>query len=228
LRGDLERAKDQERVSLAKALKENKEPPKMSKVSKLERDIEVAEQRFAALDEAIDLASEDLIVVADEHREEWTEQVLEEVAEAQTEYAQAVEEVASASASLRAKIALLRWARLFPEDETSYRVRGSNVLGLRAPHGDPYSHDEVVQALREDAMVEVNPKAWIARDPLGVQAQAMHDARQANYEAGRGYFTDEEIVLKDADPASFFGGQGARLIRQMETDNGNEEGAENG
>ncbi|HXK40270.1 MAG TPA: hypothetical protein VJ837_05545 [Candidatus Paceibacterota bacterium] len=229
LRGELERARDEERILLARALKDDKPAPKLSKVTKIEKDIEVCEKRLAALDEALDLASDDLIVVADDYREEWTEQLLEEVAEAQALYAQAVEEVASASSSLRAKIALLRWARLFPEQETSYKIRGSNVLALRAPHGDPYSLDEVVQALREDAEVKYDPRAWLSRDPLAASIQALHDARQANYEAGRGYFTDEEIVLKDADPVSFFGGAGARLIQRMETDssNGNnEEGAE--
>ena len=91
LRGDLERAKDQERAALARALKEDKAAPKLSKVEKIEKDIVVAEQRLAALEEAIDLATDDLIVVADDHREEWTETVLAEVAEAQTEYAEAVE-----------------------------------------------------------------------------------------------------------------------------------------
>ena len=55
----------------------------------------------------------------DEHREDWTEEVLERVAEAQGEYQRTVEEVSSASQEVLAKIALLRFVRLFPEDEIS-------------------------------------------------------------------------------------------------------------
>lgn len=229
LRGDLERAKDQERVALAKALKEDKAPPKLTKVAKTEKDIEVAAQRLEALEEALDLATDDLHVVADDLREEWTETVLAEVTEAKTAYAQAVEEVDRASREVLAKIALLRFVRLFPEEETSYRVRGSNVLALRAPHGDPYSLDEVVQALREDAQVTYDPRAFVSRDALGVAIQARHDERRANEEAGLGYLTDEELGLVAADSPSFFGGQGARLVRRMATDdsNNNNNGNEN-
>lgn len=194
LRGERERVVDQERAALARALKDGKEVPKTSKVEKIDRDISAAEQRLAALEEALDLASEELIVVADECCEEWTEQVLGEVSTAQREYQEAVEVLASASGEVLAKIALLRWARLFPEDEISYRVRGSNVLALRAPHGDPYSLDEVLQALREDAQVTYDPRAWVSRDPLGARIQVEFEEKRANEEKGLGFLTDAQIA----------------------------------
>lgn len=230
LRGDLERAKDDEIRQLAKALKDDKPPPKLSKVQKITRDIEVCEQRLAALEEAIDLATGELIEAVDEHREAWTEDALDRVAEAKTAYQEAVEQVDVASQEMLAQIALLRWARQFPEQETSYRIRGSNVLALVAPHGDAYSLSEVVQALRENANVTYDPRAFISRDPIAAQAQAEFEERMRNEEAGLGHFTDAQLALKDADPASFYGGAGARLIHRMGTGdlNGNEEGEENG
>jgi hypothetical protein len=194
VRGQRERAIEAERAALAKALKDGTKEPDSSKSERLGKDIEACERRRAALEEAIDLAIADLIVATDEHREEWTEEVLEQVAEAQTEYQQAVEMVASASQEVLAKIALLRFVRLFPEDEISYRIRGSNVLALRSPNGDPYSLYDVLAALREDARVTYDPKAWVSRDPHGAAIQARHDEKRRNEEKGLGYLTDAEIA----------------------------------
>jgi hypothetical protein len=51
------------------------------------------------------------------------------------------------------------------------------------------------QALRDDAQVEVNPKAWVSRDALGLAIQARHEEKQANLEKGLGYFTDEDYYV---------------------------------
>lgn len=193
LRGQRERVIEAERAALAKALKEGSKEPDSSKSERLAKEIEACERRLSALEEAIDLAVADLIVAIDEHREDWTEEVLEQVAAAQAEYQRAVDEVSSASQEVLAKIALLRFVRLFPEDEISYRIRGSNVLALRSPNGDPYSLYDVLAALAEDAQVTYDPKAWVSRDPLGAAIQERHNEKHRNAEKGLGYFTDAEL-----------------------------------
>lgn len=86
LRGQRERLIDEERIALARAIK-NETPEPKSKLPAIEKEIKVADERLAALEEAIDLVLEDMIAVADEMRDAWTPEVLEQVAEAQAEYA---------------------------------------------------------------------------------------------------------------------------------------------
>lgn len=194
LRGERERAADQERAQLAKALKEDKAPPKLTKVEKIDRDIVVCEQRLAALEEAIEDSVNDLIAVVDENRDAWSTEVLGTVAEAQQEYAAAIEEVAQASDSLLSEISLLSFLRGFPETESSYRIRGSHVAALRSPNGDPYWLGEVLQALREDAQVEFTATAFrSSRDPISAENQARFEEQRRNELAGRGFLTDAQI-----------------------------------
>lgn len=194
LRGQRERLIDEERIALARALRDETPEPK-SKLPAIEKEIKVADERLAALEEAIDLVLEEMIEVTDENRDAWVTEALEQVATTQGEYQQAVEELARASQEVLARIALLSWTRLFPEHEVSYRVRGSSVLGLRGPNSDAYPLAEVIEALRQDSQVEYDPTAWgVSRDPIGAQIQARHDEKRRNEEKGLGYLTDAEIT----------------------------------
>lgn len=212
LRGELGRAIAEDRDALARAIKEGKPDPKTSRVEKIEKEIKACERRLGALEEAIDLALEELIEVVDEHRDEWSQQAMEDVAQAQAEYGEAVEAVSSAVQEVLVKVALLRFTRLFPDSETSFKVRASVVPALRGQNGDPYSIYDVLAALTEDAQVKYDPKAWGSRDPLAVAIQARHDEALANQKKGLGYFTDEDLALLGSNPVQFFHGANARLV----------------
>jgi hypothetical protein len=222
LRGALERAKDAERHALAQAIKDRKAEPKATEVEKIEKQIEACERRFAAVEEAIDDALAEVHITVDERRGEWCEDALSRLTDAQSQYAEAIEEVVSRAQDVYAAVALLRFARLFPDDEVAYRARGSMLPTLRGMNGDPFSSFDVFQALRDEARITYDPKGWSARDPIGAAVQALHEARRANEEKGLGYMTDSERALFEANPDEFYGGMGARSSRPHT--NGNEGG----
>lgn len=193
LRGKRERTVEAERATFAKALKDETKEPE-SKIASLDKEIEACERRFLALEEAIDASIGDLIAVADECRDTWTERVLEQIAEVKDEYAGAIEGVAQASDAFLASLSLLSFVRGFPETEPTYRVRGSHVAGLRAPNGDPYWLGEVLQALREDAQVEFSAtSSRVSRDPLAARIQAEFEEKRSNERAGHGFRTDADV-----------------------------------
>jgi hypothetical protein len=195
LRGQRERVAEAERAALAKAIKDGTKEPESSRVEKIDKDIEIAEERLAAVEEAIDESLADIIEVVDEHREDWTQLALETLAEAQARYAEAIEEVAKASDALLARISLLAFVRGFPEDEPSYRVRGSHVAGLRGPNGDAFWLTEIIDALRQDAAVDFTPPASPRKaDPLAALTQTLFEEKRANERAGRGFLTDAQVA----------------------------------
>jgi hypothetical protein len=216
LEGERSRAIEQDRIEYAKALKEGKGDPGGKKVEELEKKIAACKRRLTALEEAIDMATDDLIAVIDEHRDEWAEEVWAEFAATREGYAQAVEALEEARAKVDTKHALLSFVLGFPEEESTYRVRGSFVAALRAQNGDPYYFSQVVDALRTDAqMTEGAPEVHRSRDPLAQQIQAVHEERLANEQAGHGYFTDEELKRKAENPVEFDLGRGTRVSRRM-------------
>jgi hypothetical protein len=225
LRGALERTKVQEREALAKALKEGKAEPKASKVEEIEKKIEALERRLEAVEEAIDIALADLHVCVDDHRNEWCDDALSRVAEAQAQYVEAVEAVAGAVSAVHANVALLRFARQFPDDELAYRVRSSFVASLRGLNGDPYLVHDVLQALRDDARVQFDPQAFRSLDPLARATHELHEQRRKNEVEKGHYMTDAEISLYESAPEQFFSGAGVRVIRPRKL---NEEGENDG
>jgi hypothetical protein len=221
LEGERTRAIEQDRIALAKAIKDGKDDPGSKRVEKIEKEIAACKRRLEALEEALDMASGDLIATVDEHREEWSEEAQSELEAVQSVYAEAVEALASAREEVSAQYALFRWVRMFP-DEPTYRIRGSFLTTLRAQHGDPYFFSQVVDSLREDAQVKYDPKPSDLRDPHGAASQQQHEQRQANEQAGLGYWTDSELERMEENRAEFFGGAGARLKRMPVPSNDND------
>jgi hypothetical protein len=194
LRGERERAVAEDRALLAQAIKEGKKEPTPSRVAKIDKEIEACERRMEALEEALESAVGDLILVVDEHRDAWAEDAFAQVVEAQAEYADAVATLDVAAQALHAKLALLRFVRLFPDGESSYKVRGSFVLSLRGTNGDPYALHDVLGALREDAQIEFDPSAWRTRDPHGAAVQERFEEQRANELKGLGYLTNAQVA----------------------------------
>lgn len=183
--------------------------PGEKRVEKIEKEISACKRRLEALEVALDDAEDDLLAQVDEHRDEWASEVEAELEEAREEYAKAVESLSVVRHKVSAKYALLRFVRLFPEEETSYRIRGSYVASLKAPHGEPYLFDAVIQALTQDAQARPEVQRTIS------DTQRLHEERLANERAGKSYYTDEELNRRAQNPVEFAGGQGAKLIRQM-------------
>ena len=129
----------------------------------------------------------------DEHREDWTEEVLERVAEAQGEYQRTVEEgvVCVAGSAREDRAPALRAP--FPRRRNLVSHPRVERLGPSRSNGDPSSLYDVLAALAEDAQVTYDPKAWGSRDPHGAAIQARHDEKRKNELAGRGYLTDAEL-----------------------------------
>jgi hypothetical protein len=213
LRGERERAVFADRAALADAIREGKPESTGTKVEKIEKEIVACEHRLEALELALDDAEDDLLAQVDEHRDEWGSDVETGLEAAREQYAEAVESLAAARAKVSAHYALLRWVRLFPEEEMGYQVRSSYVRDLKAPHGEPYLFDVVVQSLRDDAQARPEVERTIS------ETQLRHEAKLANVKAGRGYFTDEELVRLEQNPEEFWGGQGARVLKSFDLRN---------
>lgn len=211
--GELTRKREQaieaDRRALAKAIREGKRDPGGKAVEQIEKEIKACNRRLEALEEALDDAESDLAAVVEEHRKEWSEEAEAEFLEAREEYAAAVEALNEARAVFAERRQLLAWVRRFPDEQTgslSFRVRDSYLPRLSAPSVDPYTFSTVVEALREAAQVDASR---VAGDPSARGAQRIHEERKANQEAGRGYWTDAELVRLAEDPVAFLHGAGA-------------------
>lgn len=146
-----ERAIQADRVALAKALKDGTKEPTEDAVAQIDKEILACNRRLGALEIALDNAEAELIETLDLHRDGWLEEVSEKVDEAYAKYSAAVEELAKGADAIAYAWSLFRWVRFFPDTETSFRVRGSWVAGLKTPNGDPYYQQDVIAALRADA-----------------------------------------------------------------------------
>ncbi len=226
-----EKAIEADRRTLADWIRKGQKgaEPGPKEVEKVEKEIAACNRRLEALEEALDDAERDLIAVVDEHREAWVEQAEVEHAAAREEFAGAVEALALSRQALSERFALVFWLRHFPDEERgaiSYRVRGSYLPPLKAENGDPHTFADVVAALREDAQEHPAP-----RHPgsLGSEVQRVHEERRANDEAGRGYYTDEELLRLASGELWFKHGEGAQLVRPplviRNGDGNDEEGA---
>lgn len=209
LAGERERAITKDRDALASAIREGKSDPGDESVEKVEKEIQACNRMIEALDVALEDAERDLIAVVDQYRDDWAEEVEGAFEGVRQEYGEAVEALASAYRKVVSTYALLRWVKLFPDQEMSYRVRGMTVNALRGMHGDAFLFDEVLAALRSDAY-EVMQERTIERHVT--ESQALHEARRKNELAGRGYFTDRELARVEENPVEFFHGVGAKKI----------------
>jgi hypothetical protein len=129
--------------------KKGKEPV-LTGVDKLDKEVEACTMRLESIEDALAEAEQELIDAVEEHRDEWAGDVDEKYRAALAEYAEVVEQLATARAKVSQIFSLLFWVQKFPE-ETHYRVRGSRVPALGAKmSGDLFTFEEVVEALRED------------------------------------------------------------------------------
>lgn len=214
-----EKAIDADRRALAVWIKNGQKgaEPGPKEVEKIENEIRACNRRLEAIEDALDDAETDLIAVIDEHRDAWVEEVEDTHAQAREEYERAVEALSAARDVVSERFSLLYWLRWFPDEEkgaVSYRVRGSYVGKLIASWGDPYTFTQVIDALREDARARPDIEATHLRDLIGMATQQAHEERRANEEAGRGYFTDQELVRLQENEVTFHHGEGAVIRRR--------------
>jgi hypothetical protein len=220
LTAERERAIEADRRVLKEWIRDGKKgtEPAAKEVEKVEKRIAACNRRLEALEEALDDAETDLIAVVDEHGGAWAEEVDVTHAEAREEYAQAVEALSVARNKVAQRFALLYWLRHFP-DEVRYRVRGAYLPGLIASWGDPYTFADVLVALRDDAQARPGTDTSRGQDPLtnalAGEGQRIHEERARNEQAGKGYFTEEELMRIADGTLEFSDGVGARRVRRM-------------
>ena len=168
LRGDLERAKDQERAALARALKEGKAARRRRRSRRSTRTSWSQRSVSRHLEEAIDLASDDLIVVADDHREEWTET-------GPRGGRRSADGVRAGSRGSRVSVSCAAREDRTPPLGTPV-PRGRDVVSgsrIERPRAARASRRPVLASTRSCRRCErtrrstYDPRAWVSRDPLG-------------------------------------------------------------
>jgi hypothetical protein len=204
-----------EKRALAKAIKQGKEGSLKDQgkaEERIEKERAACARRLEAIEEALDEAESDLIALVDEHGAAWLEKVERSLDEVLSVYADAVEALASIRGDVSSKYALIRWLRGFPETELSFNDAPGIALlpRLRAAHGEPYHFAEVLETLREDAQTRPKPVPHAAQE-----TQRIHEERLVNERGGRGYFTNDELNRKKADPLGFEHGAGVRIYKSM-------------
>jgi hypothetical protein len=209
LRTERERAIERDRKALAKAIAQGKPDPQDKTVERIDKEIRACDRRLEALEVAIDDAEVALIAVVDENRQEWVEAEQGGLNALLDDYLEAIDALAEVRSRVSSAHALIRWLHGFPETESTFRTAAGLVLSLRAANGEPYTFDQVVEAMRED--VRNRPTLSVSKS----ETQRIHEERRANEESGRGYFTDAELKAIEEDPVGFFGGRGAEVIRPM-------------
>jgi hypothetical protein len=175
---DRDSAIERDRVALAKAIKDGGADPGDKHVEKIEKEIAACTRRLEALEIALDDAEAELIDVVDTNRDSWAEQVEETMGAAYEEYAKVVESLIEKRTAISRSWALARWVRFFPDGELSYRPRFSLVAALQAPHGDPYTFDQVLDALRTDAQKPESIEPRVI--PWGAAYAEVTNARNAS------------------------------------------------
>ena len=146
-----EKAAHADREALAQAIRDGKKEPSTSAVEKVEKEIAACNRRLEALDVALGHAEDDLIGCLDQHRDDWTDEARQVLDKARAAYAEHVEALATIRKNVSERFSLVYWLHNFPDNDHTYRVRPSHVPGLTAPHGGPYTFEEVLNALRTDA-----------------------------------------------------------------------------
>jgi DNA repair exonuclease SbcCD ATPase subunit len=207
---------EKERRELAQAIKKGKTLKDQGKrEERIEKEVAACKRRLEAIEEALDDAENDLIIVLDGHRDEWIPDVEGSLDEILSEYSEAVEALAEVRARVSSKYTLLRWLRGFPETEQTYNVAPGIALlpRLRAAHGEPYRFDEVLEALREDAQSRPKSGPLTPHDVMQAEVQRIHEERLANESAGREYLTNDELRRKREDPVAFEHGLGGRIVK---------------
>ena len=174
--GKRERAINEDRIALAKAIREGKSDPGDKAVEQVEKEIAACNRRLEALEHALDEAETDLIDVLDEHREEWLEEAKESLTAARDAYAETVEALAQAREKVSATWGLAYFIEHFPEEVISYKPGTAVLPNLRAQNSEPYYFAQVVEAMRADAK-EAEPAPVI---PFGRAADEMLDAQNGD------------------------------------------------
>jgi hypothetical protein len=123
-------------------------------IERIDREIAACDRRIRALEDALDEAESEIVLVVDDNREAWLEELAPTVEEALDAYREAVSAVAAARGTVSRLYALRGWLRGFPEDVVTFKI-GTGVLPkLRNFNGAAYYVSEVFAALVEDATPE--------------------------------------------------------------------------
>jgi hypothetical protein len=123
-------------------------------LERIDREIAACDRRLRALVEGLDEAESEIVMVVDDHREEWLEEIAPELDSALNEYREAVETVAARREVVSRLYALRGWLRLFPEEVVTFKPSVAPLPKLRNMSGSPYRVNEVIVALLEDATPE--------------------------------------------------------------------------
>jgi leucyl aminopeptidase (aminopeptidase T) len=132
------------------AIRSGKPDPGEVATKKCDADLIDRRRRVSALEKAVGSAEADLLAAVERHRTKWTAELDQAAATAQQAYADAVEAVEGCRRRLCEVRATAGWLRRFP-GRPVYKPVSPGVAGLVARHGDGYSWDEVLAALRADA-----------------------------------------------------------------------------
>jgi chaperonin cofactor prefoldin len=159
LERDLEKIEQTATRALKDAIRQGKgEKEAVAKHDKeLERvkhEIAACDRREKATNEALDEAESEIIMVVDDHRSDWLEDVAPQLDAALEEYRKTVEVLASQRDDVSRLYALRGWLRGFPEEVETFKVGRGLLPKLRNPNGAPHYVHDVLAALREDATPE--------------------------------------------------------------------------
>ena len=163
LRGTRQTIETQAARDLAKAIAEKKgEDAIASRVEKeladIEKQLAACERRMRAIEEALDTAEVNLIEVVDDNRDAWLEDAAIDVESAYAEYREAVKVLAEKRRALSKAHALRSFVRGFPEEVESFKIGQGVLPKLRSQNGAPYTVQQVLDALTEDANPEAPPQ----------------------------------------------------------------------
>lgn len=151
---DLEEARhlavDADSIAYAVALRAGKADPGPVAARKADAVLIDARRLADALEKATSSAESDLLAAVERHRGRWLGLLDRQADEAQKAYSAAIEAVEADRSRLCQVRATGSWLRGFPA-RAAYKPVSPGVAALVARHGDPYSWDQVIAALRADA-----------------------------------------------------------------------------
>jgi tetratricopeptide (TPR) repeat protein len=167
LNGEKQRVEQAATVALKTAIRDGKGEKGVAdkfdeKLAQIDSEAADCDRLMRALDQALDEAEADLILVVDDHRDEWLDELEGEVASALDEYRAAIEVVEKKRGDLSRVYALRSWVRGFPEEVESFVIGRGVLPKLKSLNGAPYFVSDVFAALRDDA----SPQAPAGIEPF--------------------------------------------------------------
>ena len=164
-------AVEEDRQSLAAALRAGRADPGPKAVEKADAAAEKARRREAALGTAVGQARAELGEAVSENREQLEATAAERVAEARERYGAAVEQIVAEHRALSEALGFAAWLKGGPEARYMPAKHTPGVRSLTTPSGSPPSFEAVTEALGELAE-PLRPAQPAGRMPNPDAAQA--------------------------------------------------------